>query len=439
MELEFWRELAEQNQYDFKRSNAKGKCIEARELVIALPESFQEYDRELLLQLFAEQFRSTYGVQCTAALHHNKKKTNYHIHLIYSERKVLEKKEIKRARRNMFYDEKGKHVRTKKEILDENGNVRQGCYIIPKGEIYEMSFFDSKEEIFKKHSFLNEVKQMYTDLMNQLVKDEAEKLSVFDPEGPYLATKKIGKNNPKAEEIQADNEARQAWNRTVDEALVAGVASEEIAEVKKENISLPVKESIQKEGQKPGLLRQILKKAIVVLAEKIRAVVVQEKPELKVDMEVFRQMQNVRRKLLNIQKSIRGIDAQIQKKQKRLDELTGLSGTFRLKEKKELMNSISALISERTEQSSLLKETVTKAGYRSVDSFTRAFNKSQMLVEKYLKMQGRIENKDTSSKQMQEKKQSVLEKLQKYDQEAKRSNSFSKRRKTVPKKGMEIE
>ena len=100
-----------------------------------------------------------------------------------------------------------------------------------------MSFFDSKEEIFKKHSFLNEVKQMYTDLMNQLVKDEAEKLSVFEPEGPYLATKKIGKNNPKAEEIQVDNEARQEWNRTVDEALVAGVASEEIAEVKKENIS----------------------------------------------------------------------------------------------------------------------------------------------------------------------------------------------------------
>lgn len=315
VEPEFWRELAEQNQYDFKRGNSKGKCIEARELVIALPESFQEYDRELLLQLFTEQFRSAYGVQCTAALHHNKKKTNYHIHLVYSERKVLEKKEIKRASRNMFYDEKGKHVRTKKEILDENGNVRQGCYILPKGEIYEMSFFDSKEEVFKKHSFLNEVKQMYTDLINQLVQDEAEKLSVFEPDGPYLATKKIGKNNPKAEEIKADNEARQEWNRTVDEALVAGVASEKVAEVKKENISLPVKESIQKEGQKPGLLRQVLKKAVAVLREKIRSVIAPEKTELKVDMEVFRQMQNVRRKLLNIQKSIREIDVQIQKKQ----------------------------------------------------------------------------------------------------------------------------
>lgn len=62
----------------------------------------------------------------------------------------------------MFYNEKGNHVRTKKEILDENGNIRSGCYIVPKGEIYEMSFFDSKKEIFKKNSFLKEVKQMYT-------------------------------------------------------------------------------------------------------------------------------------------------------------------------------------------------------------------------------------------------------------------------------------
>lgn len=439
VEPEFWRELAEQNQYDFKRSNSKGKCIEARELVVALPESFQEYDRELLLQLFAEQFRSIYGVQCTAALHHNKKKTNYHIHLIYSERKVLEKKEIKRASRNMFYDEKGKHVRTKKEILDEKGNIQNGCYIIPKGEIYEMSFFDSKEEIFKKHSFLNEVKQIYMDLINQLVKDEAEKLCVFEADGPYLATKKIGKNNPKAEEIQADNDARQEWNRTVDEALVAGLASEKVAEVKKENISLPVKESIQKEGQKPGLLRQVLKKAVDVLREKIRSVIAPEKTELEVDMEVFRQMQNVRRKLLNIQKSIREIDVQIQKKQNRLEELTGLSGTFRLKEKKELMNSISDLISKRTKQSSLLKETVTKAGYRSVDSFMKAFNKSHAIIEEYLKMQSGTENQYVSTLQMQQEKQSVLDKLHQYDEEAKRNKSYCKYRETVLKNGMEIE
>lgn len=33
------------------------------------------------------------------------------------------------ATRNMFYNEHGKHVRTKKEILDDSGNIRKGCKI----------------------------------------------------------------------------------------------------------------------------------------------------------------------------------------------------------------------------------------------------------------------------------------------------------------------
>lgn len=97
------------------------------------------------------------------------------------------------------------------------------------------------------------------------------------------------------------------------------------------------------------------------------------------------------------------------------------------------MNSITYLISERTKQSSLLKETVTEAGYRSVDSFMRAFNKSQMLVEEYLKTQGGIENGNKSPQQTQQKKQSVLDKLHQYDEEAKRSKSSCKRRKTYRK------
>ena len=52
---------------------------------------------------------------------------------------MLEEPIEKIATRNMFYDENGKHVRTKKEILDENGQIREGCKIIPKGEAYELS------------------------------------------------------------------------------------------------------------------------------------------------------------------------------------------------------------------------------------------------------------------------------------------------------------
>ncbi|MDO4943012.1 MAG: hypothetical protein Q4E73_09305 [Lachnospiraceae bacterium] len=82
----------------------------------------------------------------------------------------------------MFYDEHGKHVRTKKEILDKNGNVRDGCSIIPKGEVYESHLFTVKNKDFKSKAFTGEVKKMYTKFINNYVKDEAQKLSVLQPE-----------------------------------------------------------------------------------------------------------------------------------------------------------------------------------------------------------------------------------------------------------------
>ena len=36
----FWSNLAKECQQEFKRSGADGKCIEARELIIALPEVY---------------------------------------------------------------------------------------------------------------------------------------------------------------------------------------------------------------------------------------------------------------------------------------------------------------------------------------------------------------------------------------------------------------
>ena len=123
VEDSYWELLAEQNQRDFAKSGTEGTCIEARELIIALPESFVDYEPDRLLKLFTEHFRQNYGVECISALHHNKRKTNYHIHLIFSERKLLDEPVEKIATRNMFYDEKGKHVRTKKEVLDEFGQL----------------------------------------------------------------------------------------------------------------------------------------------------------------------------------------------------------------------------------------------------------------------------------------------------------------------------
>ena len=268
----FWRELAKCNQEEFEKSGTNGKCIEARELMIALPESFINYDHDYLLKKMVDEFKKRYGVECFAALHHNKRKTNLHIHMIFAERKRLDQPEEKTATRNMFYDEQGRHVRTKKEVLDGNGNIRKGCKIIKKGEVYERKIFTVKDGRFKQESFLDEAKVFYTDLINQMVIDDKDRLSIFDKNGPYLATKKVGKNNPKAEEIKADNEIRMEWNRTVDRAIVSGVPEAEILELKKTEITDRVKESVEQNGNKPELFGDIVRAAVVLLEKLIEKV-----------------------------------------------------------------------------------------------------------------------------------------------------------------------
>ena len=97
---------------------------------------------------------------------------------------------------------------------------------------------------------------MFTEIINCHVKEESEKLSVFQQGGVYLATKKIGKNNSKEAEIRADNVARQEWNRTVDVALVEGVPEEDILKVKQEEITAKKVQSIRAHGWLPDMFRQ---------------------------------------------------------------------------------------------------------------------------------------------------------------------------------------
>ena len=215
----FWNNLARESRQEFQRSGAEGKCIEARELIIALPEVYTQYEPQQVLEDFTDEFRRRYGVECVSALHHNKRKTNYHIHLIFSERKLLPEPDVKIATRSVFFDETGKRVRTKKEITGEDGQIRKGCTIIKKGEVYESHLFTVKDDRFKREPFLREVKEDYTNLINLHIENPEQHLKVFDKNSVYLPTKKIGKNNPKAEEIAADNATRQEWNRTADMAL----------------------------------------------------------------------------------------------------------------------------------------------------------------------------------------------------------------------------
>ncbi len=377
----FWSNLARESQQEFQRSGTEGKCIEARELIIALPEVYTQYEPQQVLTDFTEEFRRRYGVECVSALHHNKCKTNYHIHLIFSERKLLPEPDVKIASRSVFFDETGKRVRTKKEITGEDGQIRKGCTVIKKGEVYESHLFTAKDTRFKGEPFLREIKEVYTELINRHISDPEQHLKVFDKNSVYLPTKKIGKNNPKEDEIKADNAARQEWNRTADMALLSGISEAKILEVKQTEIHEKASQSIKSKGWLPGLFRSIVSKAKDFLQNLIREHDMPPKPVLEIDMAEFRTMQKLMIKAQDKAKEIRHLQDTVLLKLKQ--QLADTKGIFKGKERKALTEQIQRTEKEIAEKLDKLPDVLKEDGYPDVQAFMATYRKAEAVVEQY--------------------------------------------------------
>ena len=377
----FWSNLARESQQEFQRSGTEGKCIEARELIIALPEVYTQYEPQQVLTDFTEEFRRRYGVECVSALHHNKRKTNYHIHLIFSERKLLPEPDVKVASRSVFFDETGKRVRTKKEITGEDGQIRKGCTVIKKGEVYESHLFTAKDTRFKGEPFLREIKEVYTELINRHISDPEQHLKVFDKNSVYLPTKKIGKNNPKEDEIKADNAARQEWNRTADMALLSGISEAKILEVKRTEIHEKTSQSIKSKGWLPNLFRSIVNKAKDFLQNLIREHDMPPKPVLEIDMAEFRTMQKLMIKAQDKAKEIRHLQDTVLLKLKQ--QLADTKGIFKGKERKALTEQIQRTEKEIAEKLDKLPDVLKEDGYPDVQAFMATYRKAEAVVEQY--------------------------------------------------------
>lgn len=320
-------------------------------------------------------------MECVSALHHNKRKTNYHIHLIFSERKLLPEPDIKIATRSVFYDETGKRVRTKKEITGEDGQIRKGCTVIKKGEIYESHLFTVKDDKFKSEPFLREVKEIYTDLINRHISNPEQQLKVFDKNSVYLPTKKIGKNNPKAAEIETDNDARQEWNRTADMALISGISEAKILEVKQTEIHDKASQSIKSKGWLPNLFRGIVTKAKDFLQNLIQEKDMPPKPTLDINMAEFRTMQKLMIKAQDKAKEIRHLQDTVLPKLKQ--QLADTKGIFKGKERKALTEQIQRTEKEIAEKLDKLPDVLKEDGYPDVQAFMATYRKAEAVVELY--------------------------------------------------------
>ena len=258
----------------------------------------------------------------------------------------------------------------------------------------------------------------------QVCYDPERRLKVFDPNSVYLPTKKIGKNNPKAAEIEADNAARQDWNRTADMALVSGIAEAEIIEIKNEHVYDEATRSVQKHGWLPGLFRGIIQKAKEILQVLIRETEVPPKPTLSVDMAEYRKMQKLMVKVQDEARAIKHlIHGELPKLEKQLAETTGL---FKGKERKALQEKINRMKQEIDLRMDRLPGILKADGYPDVQAFKRTYDTATALVEQYNRDLAAWERQVSGEKQPQQvppEKESIRKKLRDMEAEAKRRNA----------------
>lgn len=205
---EDWKNLAQYNQERFKKNkkgfnkNKKCSAIEARELILHIPHEYANRDPHELVKLVGDDWKKRFGTDCCLAIHWNKTKTNFHIHLIYSERV----REDKVATRNMYYDSDWKKCK-KADAVN----------IIKKGDI--VSKWDDKDVKFKKKSFMqNTVKPYYATRF---------KLELYKDDGLHLKEQKEYKINPTSsieyielhDKIVEYNKNVRTWNNMVDDVL----------------------------------------------------------------------------------------------------------------------------------------------------------------------------------------------------------------------------
>lgn len=302
------------------------------------------------------------------------------------------------------------------------------------------------------------MKYFYTEIINDLVKDPAEKLKVFDKNSPYLPTRKIGKNNPKEKEIRIDNYLRQEWNNMVDRAVVEGVMEEELCITKKTDIVDPVVKSIRSEGWKPDLFRKILQTAIGKLRGFIQYIKETRNAEfdengnpllshdLRIDVtpeplppiaggertsseiqeaEVMK-LDNILRKMKKTEQRIYAIEQAKIKLEKELKEVQ--KKWFHGKEKKELEQKISGKQQELSKSKDTLSQIPRMNGYENALEVKKAYKTAKRELDKVQKQQNAWDQAMKSSEKMylviranrpeQTKKRSVHERLEEKKQEA---------------------
>ena len=231
-----WEVLFDFNQQKFEEEKQKGnwttaqknkagkdaQAIEAQMFVVALPNEMADYpckyngktinnDMELA-KAIANDWKSTYGTDCYVALHWNKEHTNFHAHILVSERKKKESKEVRRAKRNRYYDADGHECKK----ADAVRIVHKGDIIGGQNELFESGKIDLKSK-----GELERIKVHYSKLLGtEMFKDDG--LHIPQQHLPRVNENSTVEHLAHVEELKQHNANIKEYNDLVDKLIETG-------------------------------------------------------------------------------------------------------------------------------------------------------------------------------------------------------------------------
>ena len=184
-----------------KSSDGKeAKAVEAKMFVVALPNEKAKQNPEELVKDLADDWVSEHQTDCYIALHWNKTHTNLHAHILASERKKKESKEVRRAKRNRYYNADGKECKK----ADAVRIVHKGDIISGQNELYESGKIDLKSK-----AALDKIKEHYSKMLGT---------EMFKDDGLHIPQQHLPRINERSsEEVLEEYERKREYNATVKE------------------------------------------------------------------------------------------------------------------------------------------------------------------------------------------------------------------------------
>lgn len=294
-----FNEEKEKGNWTMLQKNKNGKiaqAVEAKMFVVALPNEMAQYpckyngqvitnDMELA-KAIANDWRNTYGTDCYVAIHWNKDHTNFHAHILVSERTKKESVEIKRAKRNRYYDANGKECKK----ADAVRIVHKGDVIGGQNELYSSGKIDLKSK-----KALDNVKEHYSKLLGT---------ELFRDDGLHLPQTHLPRINERSsEKVLEEYERKREYNAAVKEF-------NDIVETLKENqheeiLNNEIKPIVSEVKRQRRYRKRYLEESVVHLRETFKYALASFKSLLEVFSVRKQELDAIHAKFSSIESSIK--------------------------------------------------------------------------------------------------------------------------------------